>query len=210
MATFNGILGAHPSGKVGKVVYYTSNGINCVRSLPKKTELPPSEKQQQQRQRFLAMNKLCNQFKDVVIPQIFNRAAKGMTGRNLFIQTNREAFDKEGYVNDPGMIKVSVGKLLLPSDLLVQRQQPGSSVINAQWTENHYKGGIAFWDELLVISYGQGLFSLIKYTGLQRGKLKGSFELPPLKAVATHVFLFFASLDRTQYSESICFALDAN
>lgn len=210
MAKFSGILGAHISGKVGKVVYYTCRGKNCVRSLPKKTELPPSDRQQQQRQRFRAMVKLCKQFKYVVIPQIFNRAAKGMTGFNYFIKTNKEAFDQDGYVDDPGMLKVSVGKLLLPTEIQVQRHEAGSTVIDTQWIEGYYKGGITYWDELLVISYGQGLFSLVKNTGIKRGDLKGSFELPELKAVATHVYLFFASLDRTQYSESICFDLDAN
>jgi hypothetical protein len=208
MAKFSGILRAHISGKVGKVVYFNLRGEDCVRSLPKKSEVAPSEKQILQRQRFAAMSKLCNHFKYVIIPQIWNRSAKGMTGRNLFIKTNKVAFDLQGKVTDWKLIKISQGMLFLPSEIQLQRQQPGSSVVDVSWIENFYKGGITYWDELLAVSAGDGNFSPIKNTGIKRGELKGSFELPQAKTVATHVYLFFASLDRNKYSESICFELD--
>lgn len=209
MGKFSGILGAHISGKVGEVVYYTIHGKNCVRSLPKKSEVPPSEKQVLQRQRFQAMNNLSNQFKYVIIPQIWAPAAQRMTGRNLFIKTNKQAFDLQGKVTDWKLVKISQGKLFLPSEIRAQRQQAGSSVVNVSWIENYYKGGVPYWDELLAVSAGDGNFSPLKNTGIKRGELKGSFELPQAKTAATHVYLFFASLDRTKYSESICFELDA-
>lgn len=207
MAKFSGILGAHISGKVGKVVYYTLNGKNCVRSLPKKSEKEPSPVQVLNRQRFLKMTKFCNQFKYVVIPQIWNLSAKQMTGRNLFIKTNKGAFDAQGKVTDPKLLKLSTGKLLLPSLIQVQWHEAGSTLIDVSWVENYYKGGISYWDELLVISMGEGQFSLIENTGIKRGDLHGSFALPELKAPATHVYLFFATMDRTRYSESLCFEL---
>lgn len=207
MAKFSGILGAHISGKVGKVVYYTLKGKNCVRSLPKKSEKEPSPVQVLNRQRFLRMTKFCNQFKYVVIPQIWNLSAKQMTGRNLFIKTNKVAFDAQGRVTDPKLLKLSTGKLLLPSLIQVQRQEAGSTLMDVSWVENYYKGGISYWDELLVISMGEGQFSLIENTGIKRGDLQGSFVLPELKTPATHVYLFFATMDRTRYSESLCFEL---
>lgn len=210
MAKFSGILASQLSGKLGKVVYYTMRGKNCVRSLPRKSEVKPSPEQVLNRQRFMKMTKFCRQFKFVVIPQIWNVAAKGMTGTNYFIKTNKVAFDLEGKITDPKLIKLSVGKLLLPSEIQVQRHEAGSSLIDVSWIENNYHGGIDYWDELLVISCGEGLYSMIKNTGIKRGELKGSFELPELKTVTTHVYLFFESLDKNKYTESICFELDAN
>ncbi|HLN72127.1 MAG TPA: hypothetical protein VK205_02455, partial [Prolixibacteraceae bacterium] len=196
MAKYSGIFGAYISGKVGKLVYYTSNGKKCVRSLPKKSEKEPSPVQVMNRQRFLMMTKFCNQFKYVVIPQIWNLAAKQMSGRNLFMKTNKAAFDAQGKVSDPMLLKLSTGKLLMPSLVQCQRHEAGSTLMDVDWTENYYKGGISYWDELLVISMGEGQFSLIENTGIKRGDLKGSFELPALKVAATHVYLFFATMDR--------------
>jgi len=58
---------------------------------------------------------------------------------------------------------------------------------------------------LMVISAGEGLYSPILATGLTRGTLGGTFELPSLAGTASHVYLFFESLDQRFYSESVCF-----
>lgn len=208
MAKINGFFGSGISGKVGQVVYYRYRGKDCMRSLPAKRADGGTPAQLLNQHRFLMMTRFCNQFKYVLIPQIWNLAAKKMTGRHLFMKTNKVAFDPQGNIPDLRVLKLSVGKLLLPSLIQVQRHEEGSSLIDVSWLENYYNGGITFWDELLVVSAGGDLFSTIKYTGIRRGDLKGSFELPELKAPATHLYLFFSSLERTNYSESVCVELD--
>jgi hypothetical protein len=57
----------------------------------------------------------------------------------------------------------------------------------------------------MVISAADGNYSDITSTGLVRSALTGSFELPALPAAATHIYLFFGSIDHRDYSESVCF-----
>jgi hypothetical protein len=59
-------------------------------------------------------------------------------------------------------------------------------------------------DKLMVISSGEGYYSAMVATGLTRGDQVGTFELPELPVPATHIYLFFESLDQRYYSDSIC------
>jgi len=57
----------------------------------------------------------------------------------------------------------------------------------------------------MVITGVDGLYSEITATGIMREDLHGTFELPITPVRATHIYLFFASKDRRDYSESVCF-----
>jgi len=204
MAAVQDIYGTGISGKVGKVVFCQRNGKTYVRSLPVKKSGPGTPNQQLQRQRFGELMKYCRQFKFVVIPQIWNLASPTGAGFQLFMKTNKVAFGPAGQLDDLRLIKLSAGKLHLPLELTAQRQGEGSAMISVSWVKDPNSGGIPYWDELLAISSGEGQYSKIKYTGIRRGDLQGSFEIPELPCPATHLFLFFSSLDKRNYSESIC------
>lgn len=210
MARITDIFCTGISGKVGKVVFFQRYGKTHVRSLPVFDPNKLSEKQVQNRKRFMEMQQFALKFKFVIIPQIWNLSAKSMTGHALFMKSNKGAFNSEGEIDDLKQIRLSTGKLSLPYDLKVQRQEQGSATIQVKWAEDPYLGGVPFWDELMVISSGQGNFSEIKNTGIRRGDNGGAFELPPLTCPATHLFLFFCSLDKRNYSESVCFDLGEN
>lgn len=207
MAKIKDIFCTGISGKIGKVVFFQRYGKTHVRSLPVVNPNNLSEKQLQNRKRFMEMQRFALQFRYVVIPQVWNPAARGMTGHQLFLKTNKGAFNPEGQVEDLKQIRLSIGKLTLPYELKARRQDQGSTVITVQWADDPYLGGVPFHDELMVISSGQGYFSEIKATGLRRGDNGGTFELPELPGPASHLFLFFASLDRRNYSESLCLEL---
>jgi len=88
-----------------------------------------------------------------------------------------------------------------------QRTSLGGSSIRVQWEKEINIGGLTLRQPLLVISAGEGKYSDMKATGLTRRTIDGTFELPALASPATHVYLFFESLDQRYYSESVCFQI---
>jgi len=156
-------------------------------------------------QRFGKVVKFCGQFKSSVIPQIWNDAAVRMSGYALFLKTNMPAFAKDGNIPDLKKIKFSTGKLTLPQGIEAHKMTLESNTYQVSWQKDAHLGGKSMRDELMFISAGDGLYSEITATGILRGNLTGSFELPEMAKVATHIYLFFTSQNRRDYSESVCF-----
>lgn len=210
MAQIKDIFGAGISGKLNQMVFYQRRGKTFVRALPVRKNKPDSPAQLLNKQRFAAMNQFAKLFKYVVIPQIWNQASRTLTGKQLFIKTNKGAFDAQGNIPDPKQIQLSIGKLRLPQDMKVTLQGEGSTAMNVSWFPDFGTGELPWWDELMVIGAGEGQYSGILSTGIRRGQNAGSFELPELNAPISHLYLFFCSLDKRHYSESICLELKVN
>jgi len=204
MAAVREMLGTALTGRLGNLVYYQMNGKTFTRTLPGKRTGEGTPNQVLQRKRFGEMIKFSKKFKYVLIPQIWNQASSTRHGFQLFMKTNKKAFGLQGELPDVKKIQLSIGILQLPGDITLERLADDPSRLKVTWVEGFYSGGMPFWDELLVISCGEGLYSDIHYTGIRRGDLQGIFELPALDVPATHVYLFFASLDRQRYSDSMC------
>lgn len=205
MAQVKDIFGTGISGKLNQVVFYQRKGKTYVRSLPVRKNKTVSPAQLRNKQRFGAMLKFARLFKYVVIPQIWGQASRTLTGTQLFIKTNKGAFDPEGNIPDVKLIQLSTGKLHLPDYIEVKRKEEGSRAMLVSWYPDSGGGDTAYWDELMVISYGEGIYSDIKATAIRRGENRGTFEPPALETSISHLFLFFGSLDKRHYSESICF-----
>ena len=204
MAEVQDIYGNNITGKVGPVSFYRSRGKTIMRSRPGKRTRHSSDKQLVNQGRFKEMRLFCTKFKERVIPQIWNGVATTSSGYHLFMKANSPAFDKEGMLADPVKIQLSAGKLTLPPGLQAQRTSPGATTIQVKWEKATLPTGLSAKDQLLVISASDGNYSDITVTGLKRSGLGGSFELPALASPATHIYLFFESLDQRYYSDSVC------
>ena len=198
--------GSALTGMVGPIVIAEWMGKTYMRSAPKrKVKNSWSPQQQLHRKRFNLVNAFCKQFREFLIPQIWNDAAERMSGYALFLKTNMPAFAADGSLTDPKLIRLSTGKLPMVEQLIAERSAPGSNTITVSWSKSIVWGGIRSKDELMVVSAGNGKYSEITGTGIIRYALNGSFELPIEPASATHIYLFFGSKDRRDYSESVCF-----
>lgn len=193
------------SGKAEGMVYVKVNGETIVRKAPsfKKDSFTPGMLLNQQR--FREVNSFCAQFKDSVIPQIWNGMDKRMSGYALFLKTNMPAFGRDGTMEDAKKIRLSMGNLSFPEGFEARRLETDNSRIEVGWPKEKHVGGIHLRDELMVISASDGEYSEIISTGIERGRLGGSFELPGLPVGATRLYLFFGSRDHRDYSESVCF-----
>lgn len=205
MAQVKDIFGTGISGKLNQMVFYQRNGKTYVRALPVRRKNTVSPGELRNKQRFGAMLKFARIFKFGVIPQIWSQASRTLTGNQLFIKTNKGAFDAEGNIPDVKRVQLSTGNLLLPDDMVVKRKEEGSSTMVVNWYPDPGGGITAYWDELMVIGYGEGLYSNIKATAIHRGENGGTFELPALETSISHLYLFFGSMDKRHYSPSVCF-----
>jgi hypothetical protein len=192
------------SGKFGDKVYVQRDGKTYVRSVPKRRKDSSTPAMLLNQKRFKEVMRFCGQFKNVLIPQVWNLAAVNTSGFRLFQKANSPAFAKDGSLQDPKLIRLSTGKLALPKGFTAGRAQAGSSLIEVSWERDLHLGGIDLQDELIVISAGEGQYSGILETGIVRNALHSSFELPGLPTPATHIYLFFSSKDKRNYSESVC------
>lgn len=204
MAKVLGGIASSLSGKAEGTVFVQFNGSVYTRRAPQYRKSSWTANQAAARKRFAAINHFCRQFNDSVIPLIWKPAAIKMGGHAFFLKTNMAAFDAEGNLSDPQLLKLSTGRLTWPEGFSVKRKEGEPNTIEVSWEVDQVLGGIHLKDELIVISAGEGKYSDILETGITRGMLAGSFELPKLEAETSHLYLFFGSRDRRNYSESRC------
>jgi hypothetical protein len=208
MAKMKRPIGDMVSGKVGNVVFFVWDGESYVRAAPerKKTEWTPD--QQLHRQRFSQASKLWREVKSAQVQQIWNLGAKKMNGYAFFMKANMPAFALDGSLMDFRMLQLSTGKLNLPQEFQAHRVAEESSTIAVGWQNDPLLKGVRLHDELMVVSSYDGKFSLATPTGIERGQRNGTFELPPRPdphaPSPLHLYLFFASANRSAYSESVC------
>jgi hypothetical protein len=124
------------SGKVGNMVFYVSNGIQIVRSLPEsKKKRKSSDLQKVHQSSFKAKHDFARSVKHSIIDRIWSRLplAAGMNPYNYFLQVNNDAFASTDHIEFPKRITLSKGKLLSVSNLKV-------SAVNHKlllsWTSN--------------------------------------------------------------------------
>ncbi len=81
-------------GKIGNIIKYYRNGVQCERSMPASVFNPKTEKQQLVRSKFGLTSKLASNILHLLIHPYWNPIAKknNRTGYNLFVGFNNPAF----------------------------------------------------------------------------------------------------------------------
>lgn len=195
------------SGKADGLVYVQFNGGTHTRRLPRRNKDSWTPGMLQNLQRFKEVNLFCNQFKESVIPQIWNETAERMSGYALFLKSNMPAFGMDGSLLNSKKIKLSTGKLSFPDGFEAHRSEVDGNRIGVNWPKEMNVGGVHLKDELMVISSQDGEYSDITATGITKADLKGTFELPELFLESSHIYLFFSSKGHRDYSESVCYEI---
>ena len=207
MTKVKGGLESMLSGKFGNMVFVQRDGKTYMRNAPTRKKDASTPRMLLNQKRFGEVMRFCGQFKSTVIPQIWNSAAVGTSGFRLFQKTNSPAFGPDGSLREPKLLRFSKGKLSFPQGLEAKRTAVESTTIQVNWQYDPMIGGTSLKHELMFISAADGKYSAITATGIVRGALNGSFELPEPYKAATHIYLFFTSQDRRDYSESVCFEI---
>lgn len=191
------------SGKVGNLVFVQDHGQTYVRTVPVRKKNSWSPKQKMHRKRFAMVNRFCNHFRKSMISAIWNLASPSNRGYSLFVKANMPAFALDGSLIDPRMLQVSTGNLLLPRQMMAERQGEGSSSIVLSWQNDPNLSAERLSDELMAVVSNGTQYSGAIGTGLSRSAMEGTFELPLKPANGSLVYLFFAAHDGKDYSASI-------
>jgi len=191
-----GILGPF-SGKVGSVVGSSWKGVNYIKSLPG-PNTSNTEKQQEQRSRFKSVVKMASLLLATLIRPVWNLSSGRITGYNLFVKTNINAFDQDGDLVNHSDFHASVGTLALPSGLAIQDDVDVSSGIIVSWI-NESGSGIGNNDDdlhLVVVKYDE-----IHVLHPRNVRSDQSAELTlPVSPGTVHIYAYFGKANGSQFS----------
>jgi len=211
MAKMKRPIGDMVSGRIGNVVFFRHNDEAFVKAAPERKKNSWTPDQQLHRQRFSAGCKLWREVKSAQVTDIWNLGSQKMNGYALFLKANMPAFSLDGSLIDARMLQLSTGRLHLPQKFEAGKPTVEGSTIAVSWQNDPLLKGERLHDELMVVSSQDGTFSPATPTGLERGQDNGSFSLPPSPKPHTpspmYLYLFFASTDRKDYTQSVCFEI---
>ena len=195
------------SGKILGAVYVNYRGGTYIRKAPATRKEARTPAMLLNQDRFSAITRFCIQFKHTLIRQVWNDVATTCSGYNLFMKANSPAFDREGSLAHPLLLKLSAGKLILPEDISVERTAPGATTIRISWIKEASISGTRAADQLMMITSDGQHFSPMSPTGIKRKDVEGVAELPVMPWAARFVYLFFMADDRRNFSDSRVFAV---
>ncbi len=188
-------------GLVGNLVFYSYNGVQCVRTLPrKKAKNSWTERQLLARKRFAAVKEFWGRFDNSPVQGIWKSAVKGRRGDNLFLSVNMPAFGSDGTLTDPERLHFSAGELPLPLRFAAARSQVDLSLLEVTWQDD--PGSALAWDddELMMMVGHEPEFTGPVATGAKREQEAAVIPIPTVPGTVHGVYLFFASEDRKRWS----------
>lgn len=204
MGTYSkGILGSF-SGKVGTVVGSSWNGIDYMRSLPKKSSKAPTDKQLEQRVKLA----LAVGFLKPVSPLLsigFKKAAVNNTGFNVATSLIvREAITGiyPDYMIDYSKVMFSQGDLTGPWNAVASSV---GAVLTVSWTDNTGSGNAKAEDKAMLMIYNSDKSQYVYTAGAApRSAATESISLPDNFAGDTvEVWMGFISADGKSVATSI-------
>ncbi len=201
------IKGGILKGKVGGSVYTEWNGIEVVRSLPRRSKNGWSEKQLLHRQRFAAINAYCAKYKYSLIPLIWNLAAENRHGYNLFLKANSPAFALDGALAEVEKLHFSAGKLPIPQHIKAKRSADDPSKVEVTWVNDENLSSVYSHDGLMMVAGYPDHFTAPIATGVLRKAGEALIELPADAENISGIWLFFRSYKKDGYSEDQYFGI---
>ncbi len=196
------------SGKVGNVIGASWKGIDYIRVKPSSVANPRTPRQMQQRTRFKGVTSTAKQLLDSIVRPIWNKAAVKMSGYNLFVKRNMEAFGPDGTIIDFSKLQMSAGKLPNPYQISVEKTEGVESGVSISWDELSEEdfGG----NSLMLVAFdqdGQEIFTDL--TGdILRGEGGTDIVLPFDPGTEAHMYIFFTDVERKTFSDSVYFAVN--
>ena len=177
----DGVFGGF-SGKVGKVVGYNIGGEDLLRKIPKKNpNRVPTEKQQEQRERFGLVVRFLIPIQDVV-GEYFSRRHISRSRFNLAVGYNLKNAVVDGAGNtfelDYSKVLISKGELRGMDGGAVIAQ--ANQVLEMSWTDNSGQGSAAATDLLVAVMYSpaQDLYQMFNPAAATRGDARAELTMP--------------------------------
>lgn len=198
------------SGKLGNLIIYERNGKICFRSKPKKSKVPPSDRQRYQRKAFaqassfLAPIRAELEFGFSGIPG--DRSKRYGKAQSLAVR-KATLSDNGVPILHPEKIQTSSGDLLRPVDCEVIWQN--SNTLQLSWRPNSFEGNGNEGDRIFYLAYdpvAQQKWSVREGEYRKNGTMIIQFPWSgPLEGKFYHfVSFYFQRKKRMEFSDSVC------
>lgn len=193
------------SGKIGDKVYVIKDGKNYVRSLPKKSTKPPTDKQIAWRATFSLVSKFLTPLNSL-LNESYRRINTKKSGfqiisRQIFTEALQGVYPDVEIV--PSKVSLILGSLKPPFGNMTY--VAGANELDFHWplVSNHYLNPN---DELSILIWCKPLNEF--YSGLNLGVHRDqefcTIPIPQaFKGQEIHVWLFYRSADHRSYSNSV-------
>lgn len=210
MATFLSSLLRKIKGRIDHLVLYEAKGQQRLRSLSA-TPLPvASPAQRLQRCRLRAVVAFYRANRSEILRHIWKVEAEEqvMSGYNLFLSTNIQAFNESHRIEDYGKLQICMGKLEIPPNLHVEDYHDGK--IRIRWRtifpEDSQRNQDRLWAAWLS---DDGSFSLnvLPFAGYYRKDEKAILEIPEAGSANIHLYIYFSDNQQNSFSKSKYFYL---
>jgi len=204
MATFKDGANGSFSGKVGSVIGYQWRGINVMRSLPKKSNKPRSEKQLANEMRM----KLVMSFLKPITGFIrvgYQRATEGlpMTPFNMAVSYHKKNAISGSYPDlyfDYSKAQVSTGPVPPAESLAAERTEEG---IIFSWDTSSSDALVQEQNTMIIVHLPETQGWDIRTSGITRGSGQYLFTLPPnLIGKEIHAYVAFNRMLTDEMSDS--------
>ncbi|MCD0486959.1 DUF6266 family protein [Pedobacter sp. MC2016-14] len=165
----NGIFGGF-TGKVGNMVGYEAGGKFLVKSAPKKSTLPPTEKQINHRAKFKLMIGFLTIIRDFISVG-FNTAKREHTAMNMAMRHNlKNAVTGLGpdFAIDYPLLMISMGNLPIAS--FPTAEYTGDSQLQFSWVNDQSNQHCSWLDELNIMVYNEAKNEFLIWKGEARRK----------------------------------------
>jgi len=195
------------SGKVGNVVGASWMGIDYIRIMPDHVANPRTELQVNQREKFKGVTALAKKLIGSVIHPIWDRTAVRMTGINLFVRKNIDAFGIDGTIEDYSKLNFSAGPLPLPEDISVIADSKVESGIKISWDNVSEEGNKTDKLMLVAVNSENNKVRTMRDLPFTRGEGSADVVLPFEARSDVHVYVFFGDTKKRRISPSVHTAL---
>ena len=205
MAVYNNGISGSFSGKVGTVVGSSWNGINYMRSLPRKSQRPPTERQKAQRLKLSLAISFLRPISELVNIGFRNEALK-KSGFNIatsyLIQESITGIYPEFNI-DISKVLISSGNLTGAWNTMVSSEAPGT--VTVSWTDNSGSGTAKSTDQAIILVYNPVKAKYIyNLEGVSRSSGSDSLSLPAeFQGDEVAIWIAFRSFNKKSVSTSI-------
>ena len=198
-----GILGSF-NGKVGTVIGSTWNGIDYMKSLPKKSSKAPSVKQMIQRDKFALATGFLQPI-SALVSLGFKNGLSGQTGFNAatsYVLANAITGDHPDFGIDYSKVLISKGALSIPSNVQISSTIAGQ--IQFIWADNSSSGLAAATDKaILLVINPETLQAQSTTEGAERSSTGQVWDVIDFQGQEVHVWIAFISADGKTLSSSV-------
>lgn len=198
----NGILGGF-SGKIGNVVGVKLNGEHILRTLPRPSKKPPTEKQNLQRLKFALAIEFTKPFLWITERFFMDDLSGGVRKNKIISYTLSHVITIEDQE-----FNIEWSKFLLSSGALCGfhclETFVKDQVMSLQWQDNSHQGFANAEDDIYAVIVSESLEKIAFLEKIStRGALQTTLDLPTWVATETiHIYLFLHHVKTKQSSNS--------